>query len=227
MCKWLNVVGFEGYEVSELGQVRNAKTGRILQSAESGEYRIVILRKDNKSYCVYVHIAVATAFIPNPENKPQVNHKNGKGSINRVGNLEWNTVKENIQHAWETGLCKTKHNPYVRNEDLIGMTFTSKEGKEYKVDRFHHYDSQYSLNYFVIKFTDSNNEKIVVKSAIQNGTVGDYVFMFEDKAMERKTIIIELRNRGINTNYIEKCLSEVGKYDRNGILITKATNYTI
>lgn len=227
MCKWLNVVGFEGYEVNELGQVRNAKTERILETSKCGGYRVVCLRKNNESYVVYVHIIVATAFLPNPLNKPEVNHLDGNGANNELSNLEWSTRKENIDHAWRTGLCKTKNKPYISNDDLVGKTFTSNEGKEFIVDRFHSYDSKKSLNYFVIRFTDSGNEKIVVKSSIQYGCVGDYVYSFEGVSMERKEILDILKLRGIGTGYIAKCLTDFDKYDKNGILITKATNYTI
>lgn len=227
MCKWLKVVGFEGYEVNELGQVRNANTKRILESSKCGNYRTVCLRKDNENYTMYVHIITATAHIPNPNNKPEINHIDGDGSNNEVSNLEWSTRRENIQHAWETGLCKTKNYPYVKNEDLIGKIFTNNAGRKFIVDRFYKYDEKKALNYFVIRFLDTNNEKIVVKSSIQYGKVGDYLYKFEGKTMERKDILEILKNRDIPTRYIAKCLSTKGEYDKNGITIKKAFNYTI
>lgn len=227
MKKWLKVVGFENYDVNELGQIRNVKTGRILESSKCKNYRLVTLRKNNENYAMYVHIITATAHIPNPLNKPQVNHLNGNGSDNRVENLEWCTSRENIQHAWKTGLCKTKKNSYVSNEDLIGKIFKSNSGKEFIVDRFYKYDEKKALNYFVIRFLDTNNEKIVVKSCIQYGTVGDYYYNFEGKSMERKDIISILKDRGFNTAYIERCLSVNNSYNLGDITINKAINYTI
>ena len=93
------------YEVSNFGEIRNCSTNRILSPFidKDGYYRNTIV-VNGKSYKQGVHRFVAQAFIPNPENKPEVNHKDGDKSHNEDSNLEWSTVPENIQHAYDTGL---------------------------------------------------------------------------------------------------------------------------
>lgn len=98
MEQWRSIPGYEGiYQVSSEGRVKNAY-GHVLkpEMARNGYKRIKLF--DKKKF--QVHRLVALAFIPNPDNKEVVNHKNGI----KVENLEWNTWSENVKHAYATGL---------------------------------------------------------------------------------------------------------------------------
>lgn len=97
------------YEVSNTGIVRNAISKSVLiGSIGSNGYRHVSIQIIENGWSISrtlsIHRLVATAFIPNPDNKPEVNHINGKKLINWVGNLEWNTISENTIHAIKMGL---------------------------------------------------------------------------------------------------------------------------
>lgn len=126
-----DVEGYEGlYYVTESGDVHshtrfvyNPKTGkeylrkgkRLSFEKTKGGYLRVILSKNGVSRKFSVHRLVAIAFIPNPENKPEVNHKDGNKENNQKDNLEWNTASENVVHAFENNLRAT---PKVYDEDL-------------------------------------------------------------------------------------------------------------
>lgn len=109
---WKDIVDYEGiYQVSNTGKIKRIgaytnQTGktwnseRILKPArKSRGYMYVQLSKNGKTCPKHVHRLVAEAFIPNPENKPTVNHKNGNKADNSVENLEWATYTENNIHS--------------------------------------------------------------------------------------------------------------------------------
>lgn len=104
------------YEVSNLGRIRNSKTKNIKSLVYDGHYyKFGYDCKINGKRCrgrYRVHKAVAMAFIPNPENKPTVNHIDGDKSNNRVDNLEWATHKEQSVHASEVLKINCGENNY-------------------------------------------------------------------------------------------------------------------
>lgn len=86
-------------------RIDNRKGKRIKPSLDKYGYERITLSKNGIRKSYYIHRLVAMAYIPNPNNKNFINHKNGVKTDNRVDNLEWCTQKENQQHKWKNGLA--------------------------------------------------------------------------------------------------------------------------
>lgn len=125
---WKDVTGFEGkYQVSNTGKIRSLayhkKNGRIKELkpfSDKGGYMRVKFCKDGKETTVKVHRIVALEFIPNPQNKREVNHIDGNPKNNMVENLEWATPSENMTHAAKYGRVVSPFQKPVEQRTLNG-----------------------------------------------------------------------------------------------------------
>jgi hypothetical protein len=102
MEEWRDAVGYEGYyQISSHGKVRSISSGNEMSIfSDNRGYQRVALRKNGFQKKIRVHRLVCISFLPNPDNKPFVNHKDGNPSNNNIENLEWVTNSENVRHAY-------------------------------------------------------------------------------------------------------------------------------
>jgi hypothetical protein len=133
------------YEISHNGIIKNSKKGTIVRTRkEKDGYLIVNLWDTLKGKTFKVHRLVAECFIENPENKPQVNHKNSIRDDNDYKNLEWVTIKENVIHGVEVGFINLDTLAKARDEYLL--TDKAKEhgrllGLKYKFQNLKQYQA--------------------------------------------------------------------------------------
>ena len=144
---WRELDGFSNYEFSNTGKARSKRLNREMsyKPKPTGYIRLA-LRNDKKEVCyLFLHRIITTIFIPNPENKPTVNHKNHDKIDNRVENLEWATMKEQNNHktepskeitklkgsrkVWRCSLDGTKIERYETIRDAAKWVFETKGRK--------------------------------------------------------------------------------------------------
>lgn len=116
---WKEIEGYNGdYLISDFGRIKSLKYNKqiYLKPIKSGNgYYYVNLTKNKIQKKLYIHRLVGKSFIPNPENKPEINHINGIKTDNSLKNLEFCTAKQNIQHGWQTGLMKNTRKACKKN----------------------------------------------------------------------------------------------------------------
>lgn len=157
---WKDISGWEGfYKISNMGRVKslsrivvnemgvhNCLKEKVLKNTTGNGkrgYWMVTLYRDKCRFAKKVHRILAQAFIPNPENKPQVNHKDGDKHNLTLSNLEWVTVSENVKHSFDTNLntFKGDKHPFalLSNSDAIYIYKSVKSigqlAKEYNVGK--------------------------------------------------------------------------------------------
>ena len=165
--EWLDIKDYEGlYQVSNMGRVRRIPNGKIkiFKIAEKySSYQTAHLSKNGVSKICKVHRLVAQAFIPNPENKPSVNHIDVNKWNNRADNLEWVDQKENTLHAIRLGL-RDYHQP---NKNCRKLT---PEDVRYIRKNYKRGDKEFVQKALARKFGVTKNS---IYQIITNGTYTD------------------------------------------------------
>lgn len=222
MEKWKDIIGYEGlYQVSNYGNIKSLSFGpknininrpeRLLHiSYSSIGYAHVQLYKNGKAKTMNVHRLVATAFVDNPFNKPEINHIDANRSNNHADNLEWVTHSENLRHAVKLG---NRIPPSVKN---------NKKGKS--ISSLH--ILQYSLNGTFIKewncISDISFSTGIPYSGINscvnglNKSSGGYMWI---RHMPGCEIREEIEPRISLTGKAERSYRKIAQYNLHGDLI--------
>lgn len=130
MEKYCIITNFDNYAVSNYGNIKNVKNGKILTPVKNKNGYLTYTFCQNKIKKSFrIHRLVAFYFIDNIYNKPYVNHKDGNKTNNHVNNLEWCTAKENDHHARATGL-KNQEKPIIAINTLTNEKISFKSVRE-------------------------------------------------------------------------------------------------
>lgn len=124
---WKTIKGFENYEISNLGNVKNITTNRILKNELSKGYLRVTLSCKGNVKRFQLHRLVSIIFLENIENKPCINHINGIKNDNRSINLEWVSYSENEKHSYDI-LGKINPIRKLKKEEVIDIKLNCKKG---------------------------------------------------------------------------------------------------
>lgn len=164
MENWKQITGFEGrYSISDQGRIKSYFFTNYLHCADNGNgYKFIYLHKNGIGKRFYVHRLVAIEFIPNPENKPQVNHKDCNKANNFADNLEWVTIEENRCHAVYN---KRFHStPYQKLQTSIGSSGTK--------SHFSKLNDEAVKEIRKLKLTGISNKRIGLMYNVNRETVG-------------------------------------------------------
>lgn len=180
------------YSVSKNGEVRKDTNNYMMKLQIQQGYCHVTLQIDGKPKRFRVHRLVAEAFIPNPENKPYVNHIDGNRQNNKVENLEWVTPAENTQHAISTGLMLPTRERAVVQFDLDGNKI-----------------AEYISISEAARQTNSQNEKICVCCQRQREQHNGYQWRYKNECGEKLQKIKEYATKAQKVAQIDPKTGEI------------------
>lgn len=203
------------YLVSNIGEVfRNNK--KLKPSiGGNGYYAVNIVYETKKGVTKPIHRLVATAFIPNPENKREVNHINGNKLDNRVENLEWATPKENTQHAIRTGLMTLRDMALVhkgwqmKKDEIIAKQSIRVSGEGNPVARLKEQDivlirEMYKNGLTIMQISrELNLKRMIITDAIKGVTWKCVALDYSPPKRLRGYPVLKIKNGEI-----------VGRYDK-------------
>lgn len=128
MEEWRKTTRNPNYIVSNTGRIRRVGAKKDHSTRGKKGYLVTDLYESGNRSTERVHILVAEAFIPNPCNKPEVNHEDGDKRNNNIANLKWVTKKENCEHAWQNGLARPSHGMLGKRNPNAG-----RKGKPFRI----------------------------------------------------------------------------------------------
>lgn len=187
--EWKRIPGFEDYMACKTGEIYSTKTKRVLKQTPTKDgYLKTTLWKKGKGTTKKSHSFIAVTFIPNPLDKPQVNHINGDKQDNRIGNLEWVTQKENIEHAVRIGLINSEKARlgYRKKVEKYGVEHLSKiafengkkaDRKKANATKIKKYTKQQRIDMAIIASSaarDVNIKTTKIVDIMDGGIVGVY-----------------------------------------------------
>jgi hypothetical protein len=186
---------FENYEISNLGNIRNIKTNKILKnSINSNGYKITSMFKNNKFKKHYIHRLIALTFIPNPDKKKCVDHINNNRLDNDINNLRWVTLSENSHNAKLSTL----------NTSGVKGVYWNKENNKW------HAQIRLNCKKYHIGYYEEKEEAIKARREKAKELFGEYM----NECEKEITINLNIKtneNIKINLNIIDPDLEELEK----------------
>ena len=178
---WKDIKGYEGlYQISNLGNVYSIKNNKLLKLHISHKgYVVVCLYKNKKQHTQQIHRLIAQAFIPNPNNYPQINHIDGNKKNNQINNLEWCTQSYNIKEAYRLGLMpRTRKSSFTKGHHKnVTISINQYDLQENFIKKWNSIvEASYQFNNI------SNNPSVNISGVLRNKrkTAFGYIWRYAD-----------------------------------------------